>query len=369
MSKFQRGFLSPVGVTFLFATIIVAWVLVRSEGDALALVRIGTQFSEGIENGTEGYDGQFVYFIARDPNPESVAELLDAPAYRYQRILLPIIARLLSFGNETLLPWALIFIGVISHAGGTWAVVTLLEKWGINRWYGLVYGLWVGFVLAVRLDLPEPLAYGLVAFALLCNESGTKKLAWVFYGLAVFAKEVTFLFMAAQLVVDLLSGKRRDALGLAMVAGVPFLVFQLWLWKIFGQAGLGSGGAMATPFELIPFMGLLRVAKYSNLYFWALVAVYTPFVIFPALWGLISSIKKWLVHKDVSVVIFGLMINTAIIPFIPFSTFREPGGMLRFTSGLVLAVLLYSARYNIKRGLNYSVFWIVLNAILLNEIL
>ncbi len=33
-------------------------------------------------------------------------------------------------------------------------------------WYALIYGLWAGFTLAVRLDLPEPLAFALVAAAL-----------------------------------------------------------------------------------------------------------------------------------------------------------------------------------------------------------
>src|SRR4051812_40184986 len=48
--------------------------------------------------GLQGYDGQFTYYIARDlldakPN-------LDVPAYRFQRILHPLMVRLLSLGQE-----------------------------------------------------------------------------------------------------------------------------------------------------------------------------------------------------------------------------------------------------------------------------
>jgi hypothetical protein len=65
------------------------------------------------------------------------------------------------------------------------------------------------------------------------------------------------------------------------------------------------------------------------------------------------------------VIVLGLFINALIILFLPYSTFRETGGVLRFACGLVLAVLLFSARYRQKRALNYSVLWIVLNVFLL----
>jgi len=50
---------------------------------------------------------------------------------------------------------------------------------------------------------------------------------------------------------------------------------------------------------------------------------------------------------------------------LPFSTFRETGGLLRFACGLVLALLLFAGRSQSKRALNYTVFWLALNAFLL----
>jgi hypothetical protein len=38
-----------------------------------------------------------------------------------------------------------------------------------------------------------------------------------------------------------------------------------------------------------------------------------------------------------------LLLQSAAIAFLPFSTFREPLAVLRFASGLVLSVLAYSA--------------------------
>jgi hypothetical protein len=48
-----------------------------------------------------------------------------------------------------------------------------------------------------------------------------------------------------------------------------------------------------------------------------------------------------------------------VIPFVPFSTFREPLGMMRFLVGLVIAVILYGALRGEQRTLRYSTLWIV----------
>jgi hypothetical protein len=356
--------LGPALVILLVGLLVVAIAVWRLGGDPLGLARIGTRFSERDPNGTEGYDGQFIYYIAADPDPQRVALHLDVPAYRYQRILLPLLARALALGNQNAIPWTLALLGVLSLAGGTWAVSELLHTWGVSRWYAPVYGLWSGFLLALVVDLPEPLAYGLAAGALLAETRGRKPLAWMLLGLALFAKEVTMLFLVALMLVYLNERRWKDAAGLALIGLFPFVLFQAWLWATFGEPGIGSGGAMSTPFEIIPFMGLLRIGGYSLVYLLAMLAVFGPAVIFPALWGAWRATRQWL-GGERNIIVAGLFFNALVIAFTPFSTFRETGGMLRFASGLVLALLLFAGRYRITRALNYSIFWIVLNVFLL----
>ncbi len=360
----QRLLSHPALITLVVLTLVVGGVIFQAGGDPLALARLGTRYSQSDPGGTEGYDGQFIYYIALDPNPQTVAPFLDVPAYRYQRILLPLLARLASFGRADILPWILAVLGLLAQAAGAWAVGELLAGWGIQRAYALVYGLWAGFVLAVRLDLPEPLAFALVAGALLAMQRRRPKIGWVLFALALFAKEVTVFFVAAQILADLFNRRWRYALALGAIAGLPYLLFQAWLWRLFGQPGLGSGGAMATPFEWVPFMGIIRIGAFSGLYLIAMLLVFGPAVLFPAIWGVVRSLKTWL-SGERNVIVFGLLLNAAVIPFLPFSTFRETGGLLRFSCGLVLAVLLFAGRYQLRRALNYSVFWIVLNVFLL----
>jgi len=53
-----------------------------------------------------------------------------------------------------------------------------------------------------------------------------------------------------------------------------------------------------------------------------------------------------------------LAANAALIPFTPFSTFREPWAMLRFGTGLVLAWLLFAADQQATRSLRRTTYWI-----------
>ncbi len=364
----KRGLVSPVSIMLLFALLYLGAVLASAHGDPLEFVRIGTKFSEGTSQGTEGYDGQFIYYIARDPDPARVAAHLDVPAYRYQRILLPLLARVLSFGQEDWLPWVIPVLGLIAHLWAILLLGKLFENWGISRWYTLSYGLWVGLLLALRLDLPEPLALSLVITAIWLDQKNHAPWVWLFYALALFAKETTIFFVAAQGLVYLASRRWRDALGLSLVAGLPFVLFHLWLLNVFGSLGFGLGGAGSSGLELVPFLGLFRVGEYSRIYLLALLAVDMPALLLPAAWGLYSSAKHWLLGQR-DFIAPALFLNAAIYPFLPLSLYIEPIGTLRLASGLVLALLLFFARFGVRRGLNYSFFWLFLNVLLIKQIL
>lgn len=355
---------APAAVTLLLTSMLVVVILLNLQGDVLALARLGSRFSDGDPGGTAGYDGQFVYYIALSPDPSQVAQFLDVPAYRYQRILLPLLARFLALGNVPLIPWVLVVFGILSQAVGTWAVSELMHGWGVSRWYALIYGLWVGFLLALVVDLPEPLAYGLVALGWLARTKEKKLLSALFFGLALFAKEVTVLFVAAAWIFDFSKRNWTSFWLIFLVAILPYTIFQLWLFEMFGQFGIASGGDMATPFEWIPFMGLWRIGLESWKYLLAMLVVFAPAVLLPVTWGIWSTTSRILGGKfeDLSI---ALLVNCLVIVFLPFSTFRETGGLLRFACGLVLAVLLFASRHNLKPVLNYCWLWLVLNVFLL----
>jgi hypothetical protein len=145
---------------------------------------------------------------------------------------------------------------------------------------------------------------------------------------------------------------------------VPYMLFQVWLWSTFGQLGIGSGGNMATSFEWIPFMGLIRIGESSWIYLLGMLIVFGPTLLWAAIWGIWKPMTVLRIG-DRNMLVFGLLFNSLMILFLPFSTYRETGGLLRLACGLVVSVLLFAAYYRERRILNYCRFWLVLNVFLL----
>jgi hypothetical protein len=92
--------------------------------------------------------------------------------------------------------------------------------------------------------------------------------------------------------------------------------------------------------------------------------VFLPCTIAPAIWGLIFALRRIVSNQDTMILLVAIL-NSAVIFFLPFSTFRETGGLLRISCGLILAILLLAAKFRVKRVLNYGFLLIAYNAFLL----
>jgi hypothetical protein len=207
--------------------------LALHDWNPLWFVWIGERWANLDPGGRSGYDGQFVYYIARD-GWAAVAHLDNAP-YRLQRILYPAFALILSGGNPGALPWVMPAI----NAAAILATTLLLTRWltarGVWRWYGLAYPFYVGNLMSYSRDLTEPLACGLAAAAVVTWLSDRRAVAIVLLAAAALARETTTLFVAALGIAELLRGRWRRV---AVLAGAlaPMLIWQLYLQKQFGVA-------------------------------------------------------------------------------------------------------------------------------------
>ncbi len=360
----RRKWLTPTSLVIAVCLLYVGVTLILNRGDPLAFALIGTRFSEGDPQGTEGYDGQFAYQIAL--NPGGAAPYIDVPAYRYQRILYPFLARWLALGQPVLIPWTLILVNIIAIGLGTWATERLLLDFRVSAWYALVYGLYGGQMLSLRADLNEPVAQCMVQLAMLTW--AREKHGWtiVAFSLAALAKETTLIFLAAYILHALVQRRWRWVVGLGLAA-LPFIVYQLFLWSWLGRLGVGSGGAGATAFSLLPLGGWLATANVSLPAFLVISLIVVPMSILPALAGLWltgRSLRQGNFHPFV----FALLLNAVVILFLPNSTFREPVAMLRLTQGLSVSMLLYGALVGSRRILNYSTYWLATNVLLMKGV-
>lgn len=385
-SSSRRLTLRPWHVVTVLALAYALLVVAINDGDPLALVTIGTRFSEGTaaaDGGTEGYDGQFVYYIALDAATADtlIAQGGDVPAYRYQRVLLPALGAALSFGNDDWLPWSLLLVSLVALAAGTATLETLLLRFGVSRWYALA---WAGSLAAlgtVRLTLPETLAYALALGATLMALQDRWLLAAVLIALAALARETTLLFGAA-IGFHLLFVQRRMVIALlfGVVALTPFVLWQFFLYDRLGAIGVGSGGAGATDFTPIPFGGVLAIALEAvrvvfssidagemglvegllrlTLGLTLFAAILGPLVLAPTLWALQRTWQALRVQNDTSLIVLLLAFNAGVMLFVPFSTYREPLGILRFIAGLQIAIVLYAAQSGHQKALLFSTLWV-----------
>jgi len=357
---------STLLITFLCFIYSIAVII--HYGDPIVLMTIGSNFApdelDPRAYSEEGYDGEHVYYIAR--YGFDGAPYIDRPAYRMQRILLPALGALTAFGQVEWIPYSVLFWNVLIVGISLWFFTDLLESLNISAWYVIGYGLSLSILGSVRLSLTEPMAYGLVIIGIwLINKDRWMQAALIFAA-AALTKESSLIFPAAY-GAYLLFHKREipRSLIFGAIVLIPFIIWQGVLYSQLGELGVGSGGATATGFELIPFMGFFRILIEGGINVFLLFLVLTaPFVLLPTLWGLWVS---WLDYRQKTWSIYTLLLfaNAALMLFIPFSTYREPLGILRFIAGLQIIVILYAAERRQFRTLRYSTLWIVTSLIII----
>ncbi|MFQ3567161.1 MAG: hypothetical protein SNJ59_09180 [Aggregatilineales bacterium] len=261
-----RAGLSIGLIALVLSLLIVFNDLRQTNFDPIGFANIGTRFSLRDPEGTTGYDGQFAYFIARyGANAEP---FMDGPSLRFQRILYPTVARALAFGSPSWIPWTLIAINVLAHSLGAGLIAYLLRKDGGLPWIALAYGLWMGQLLAVRLDLHEPLCMALGLAATAAYRAERLRLATMLLVLATFTKELGLIFAGGLALHAALTGRIRWAVLLAGASGFGFLIW----WSIM-RLWFGTLPTIypAAKLHWIPLQGMFAELEESLLEFAMLV--------------------------------------------------------------------------------------------------
>ena len=237
----------------------------RAGGDAVVELDPTYDYPENRDalDGT-GYDGQYSYYLALDL--ENAKYYMDfSPGYRYSRILYPMAARALAAGQADAVPYTLILVNWLAIGAGTLALALWLRRRSCSPWLAAIYGFYPGLLHGLQRDLTEPLAYGLVAIAvLLFDYGGRRRVLWagLFFGLAALTKQSTAVFAlvyAASLVIradrrglrERIASGWRDALVLLALALGPIIA-----WSVYLRLSLGP--LKADYIEPLPFLGLIE---------------------------------------------------------------------------------------------------------------
>jgi hypothetical protein len=294
-------------------------------------------------------DGKFVYRLAR--SFPSLLVPLDLAPYRAQRILLSALAS--PFGDA--IPWALIGINLVALAAGSYALAQLAHIYQLPVILGGIFGLWIGSLFAIQLNLTEVLAYSLVIWGIWFWERRQPLPAALLFGLAILAKESAILYPAGFLMASLRwSWPQRTRF--ALLALAPGMLWQLVLVYTFGQSGLTAGVGEN---HMFPLSGLLD-AELKAAWAWG---VQIAWVLIPSLiavaWGLILLWKRhdwpvaWVLilnglfvtslpPESTDYLVHSTRIELAVIVALTWAIFRtrrQPLALLWF--GLVLVPLIF----------------------------
>jgi hypothetical protein len=315
----------------------------------------GTDYSDKI-----GYDGQFYYFLAVDP--ANGDDYMDTPAIIYSRIGYPMTARALSGGNPTLIPYMMVLVNILAAAGGTLAVAFFFRRHGLPPALALLYGFYPGLALAVLRDLTEPLAFGLVAAALVIFDWHAKRrllASAALFGLAMLTRETVALFPAI-IALGLLVGAGTPASGwrervrwanlaraiaFAELAFAPLFVWRHLLSAAFPHATTqepfaagehhvvgGAGGVVLA--ALTPFHAIAKQWPWTGADVTDLLTVFLPALVW-------SGIAIVLLRRKLTLGPLFVLANVAVfVVFLPTPIALDYGSLGRASIGVVLAALL-----------------------------
>lgn len=350
-----RGQFGPALAVFLLTTAFALFILAANHWDPMTFVRLGTRYGQGDPNGAIGYDGQFAYQLAL--NPLGATPYLDIPPYRYQRILYPLAARVAALGRPELIPWTLIALNILALAAGAAAMSRILAENNLNPWYALLAALFAGQLVSLRLNLNEPFALTFALLGVYAFQSRKPRLGAAYLALSLLSKETSLAFVGAYLLYFLLKMRWRALIETGFISLTPFALLQLAIWQHFGEVGLRSGGHGATAFSLIPFGGLLGFGLQNWQTFLAVFLILGPLALLPCL-ALAVSLTRYFWRLQISPPAVILALHILMMATLPFSTYVDLPGVLRLTSGLVVATLIYAAEAGSVKMLNYAMLWL-----------
>ncbi len=267
----NRSYVLSFGIVALGLVGLMLLNISRFDWNASALLHVSREFGEAysVPEGTVlyedgGYDGMLYMQIARD-----IPEIfLGAPtydhAYRWQRILLPALASLLSMGNDSALPFVILGVNVASVLGALFLFLALAGKPNIHA-FTLVGN--PAALVGILFSLTEPLALFFTMLFLFFWKKSGERVTWggaPALALALLARETTvlltipLLFLPFQYSAEYWNKRFRNIF-LLCLSFLPFALWMLFLTNHFDTFPWETNEGMLA----LPFSGILSLLQHT----------------------------------------------------------------------------------------------------------
>ncbi len=268
----MRDFLLPIIITLLAVHALVMYSIKPYKYNMSSMIRISQNEKEGVakeyfQKGMVifdggGYDGQFYYYVAMDPFLEKG---YFKNAYRQQRILYPLLARCLAFGNEGLIPYTLYIINLLSVAVGMFFLILILRQYSLHPMWSLFYGLSPSSIMTIQYDLPSPLSIALIIAAVYFYANKRIFFTAIFMALSFLTREDSIVILIPLLLWDYQYNRQIKRIILLLGCLIPFFFWQLFVTSTLGDTAVATS---AEAISLIPFSGIagyIRTLRFSDM--------------------------------------------------------------------------------------------------------
>ena len=212
-----------------------------------------------------GYDGQFYYFIARDPGVitrcahSQINCPIDANPLREERILYPVTARVVALGNPDWLHLSLFLVDFAAILVTVVLVGKLCVEAGASRWLGAAVGLFCGEMLGLLRDLADPYAAMWLVLAVYFLRRNRPYWGAAAAAAAMLTREQLVVVLPLLFLPWLARRQWRTLILALVIALAPFAAWQVAIRAIFGRWGF-MGTVATTHGVTYPFHGLLQYA-------------------------------------------------------------------------------------------------------------
>ncbi len=228
---------------------------------------------------TYGYDGQFFYRLALDPanlSHTAYGITMDRP-YRYMRIGYPALTWLVSLGQHSLVPVALVAVNIAAVGAMAYFGAIFARQAGRHALAGLLLAGYFGLITSLSRDTAEPLAAALLLAGLLAIRARRQVLAAVLLAFGALTRETVMVAVAAIAIVRVVGIVRgrpgpsqhrpgRDDLPWV----VPSVVFAAWQVVVKAATGsiplLADGGRNAGAPFIAPLSALKSALAHLNVH-------------------------------------------------------------------------------------------------------
>ncbi len=200
-----------------------------------------------------GYDGQQFLSLALDPflSDLDTLESLDHPAYRYRRILYPLLSYFFGFGNPQLIPYVMVAINAIAIILIVWLASLYFKTQDFNINQALftlcIPGIWIVLSLST-----SDLLTGLFFVATFYFYTQNKPIyTGLMVSLACLTRE-TMLLLCVALAFTVIFKKQYDYLKFLVLAIIPPIAWNFYVLSLnlLGTSGTGNFG--------LPFVGIIK---------------------------------------------------------------------------------------------------------------